>query len=160
MKNVSFVLGNTKNSLPFLENEFDCVYIRKGPTSAYPHLKRVTKDGGVILGLHPSGEMNKELPILFPNLFEATKGTPIFNQLHERLSNCQLTTYTIETINTTEYIASPIDVVKLRCFGQQPDIYEQLKEKELQTITDIFNQHASSDGLPITFSRYMVRAIV
>ena len=160
MNNVSYVLGNTKNSLPFDENEFDCVYIRKGPTSAYLHLKRVTKDGGTILGLHPGDEMNKELPFLFPNLFESTIGTPILNQLHERLSNSHLSSYAIETINTTEYIESPNDVLKLRCFGQLPAIYEQLKEKDLQTITSIFNQHETAKGLPITFSRYIVRAIV
>ena len=45
-------------------------------------------------------------------------------------------------------------------FGQHPSIYEQLKEKDLQTITTIFNENATADGLPITFSRYIVRAIV
>ncbi len=160
LNNVSFVLGNTKNNFPFHDNEFDCVYIRKGPTSAYSHLKRVTKDGGTILGLHPGDEMNKELPVLFPNLFEATTGTPILDQLHERLNNSHFNSYPIETINTKEYIASPVDVLKLRCFGQQPAIYELLTEKELQTITTIFDENATADGLPITFSRYIVRAIV
>ena len=158
--NVSFVLGNTKNNLPFHDNEFDCVYIRKGPTSAYPHLKRVTKDGGTILGLHPGDDSNKELPHLFPNLFEPTTGTPILDQLQDRLKNSHFTSYTIQTISTKEYLESPIDVIRLRCFGQHPSIYEQLKEKDLQTITTIFNENVTGEGLPITFSRYIVRAIV
>ena len=57
--NVSFVLGNIKNGLPFEKNEFDCAYIRKGPTSAYPYLKKVIKSGGKIIGLHPGDETNK-----------------------------------------------------------------------------------------------------
>ena len=160
LNNVSFVLGNTKDRLPFQDNEFDCVYIRKGPTSAYPHLKCVTKDGGLVLGLHPGDEMNRELPLLFPNLFEASIGTPILDQLQDRLKNSHFTSFTIETINTKEYLEAPIDVLKLRCFGQQPAIFELLKEKELQTITTIFDANATADGLPITFSRYIVRAIV
>ena len=160
MNNVSFVIGNTKNRLPFNDNEFDCVYIRKGPTSAYPHLKRVTKDGGTILGLHPGDEMNKELPLLFPNLFEATIGTPILDQLQDRLKNSQFTSYTIEVVSTKELLESPIDVLKLRCFGQQATIYKQLIENDLQTIKKIFDENATAEGLPITFSRYIVRAIV
>ena len=72
--NVSFVVGNSKHGLPFESDEFDCAYIRKGPTSAYSSLKQVVKKGGEILGLHPGDELGKELQRLFPNLFKNHKG--------------------------------------------------------------------------------------
>lgn len=158
--NVSFVLGNTKDCLPFNRNEFDCVYIRKGPTSAYPQLTHITKSGGTILGLHPGDEMHQELPTLFPNLFEPISGTPIYNRVHEQLEKSHFSSYTIETINSTEFLAAPIDIIKLRCFGQHPSISEALIETDLPLITRIFDNHATEVGLPVTFSRYIVRATV
>lgn len=158
--NVSFVLGNTKNGLPFEIDEFDCAYIRKGPTSAYPFLKKIIKSGGKIIGLHPGDDTNKELPLLFPNLFEFSNGTPILDVINQRLAIGNFINTKIEVINSTEFINSALDVLKLRCFGQHPSIYETLKEKDLYKITKIFEQNATEDGLPITFSRYIVRAIV
>jgi SAM-dependent methyltransferase len=156
--NVSFVVGNSKHGLPFAENEFDCAYDRKGPTSVYPHLKKVVKKGGSILGLHPGDELGKELPILFPNLFTATEGTPNLDNIHKRLS-C-FSERDIEVVNSIEYLHSPEDVIKYRCFGQHPKIYETIVKENLVEISRIFEQHAVSEGLPITFSRYIVRAIV
>ncbi|MCH1627710.1 class I SAM-dependent methyltransferase [Ferdinandcohnia quinoae] len=158
--NVSFVIGNTKDGLPFEKDEFDCAYIRKGPTSAYPFLKQVIKKGGKVIGLHPGDELGRELPLLFPKLFEITKGTQILHTIKRRLesSNCSYTR--IETINSIEYINSPLDVLKLRCFGQHPTIYEKLKNENLSEISRIFKQNATEYGLPITFSRYIVRVIV
>ncbi|MER1956998.1 MAG: methyltransferase domain-containing protein [Solibacillus sp.] len=158
--NVSFVLGNTKEGFPFGRNEFDFVYIRKGPTSAYPHLTQVTKNGATILGLHPGDDMHKELPTLFPNLFQPTAGAPILQKIQAQLEKSQFTSYTIETINSTELLTAPIDIINLRSFGQHPSIFERLMEKDLQMITEIFENHATKDGLAVTFSRYIVRAIV
>lgn len=158
--NVSFITGNTKKGLPFETDEFDCAYIRKGPTSSYPHLKKVIKDGGKIIGLHPGDESGKELPILFPNLFEDSIGTPILNGLQQRLGASNFAYSKIEVINSTEFLKAPIDVVKLRCFGQHPSIYETLEENDLREISKVFEQNATEKGLPITFSRYIVRATV
>ena len=158
--NVSFVLGNIKNGLPFEKNEFDCAYIRKGPTSAYPYLKKVIKSGGKIIGLHPGDETNKELPLLFPNLFESSIGNPILTLINQRINISNFSVAKIEVINSTEYLNSPLDVLKLRCFGQHPSIYKILKEKDLYKISKIFEQNATVDGLPTTFSRYIVHAIV
>lgn len=158
--NVSFVVGNTKNGLPFETDKFDCAYIRKGPTSAYPYLKNVIKKSGEIIGLHPGDEMGKELPLLFPNLFQFSKGTPILDVINQRLDISNFSYSKIEEINSIEYINSPLDVLKLRCFGQHPSIYETLKEKSLSEISKVFEKSASEDGLPITFSRYIVRATV
>lgn len=135
--NVSFVLGNIKNGLPFEMDEFDCSYIRKGPTSAYPYLKKVIKSGGKIIGLHPGDETNKELPLLFPNLFDSSIGTPILNLINHRIDISKFSHSKIEAINSTEYIHSPLDVLKLRCFGQHPSIYETLKEKNLYEVSKI-----------------------
>ncbi|MEO4055156.1 class I SAM-dependent methyltransferase [Solibacillus sp. CAU 1738] len=158
--NVSFVVGNTKHGLPFEKDAFDCAIIRKGPTSAYPSLKKVVKKNGVVMGLHPGDQQGKELPVLFPNLFHCIKGTPILDTLNERLSASNFSSSKIEEINSIETIHSPLDVLKLCCFGQLPSVYETLKEKHLKEITTIFEQNATADGLPITFSRYIVRAII
>ena len=158
--NASFVVGNTKNGLPFQTNEFDCAYIRKGPTSAYPSLKNVVKKGGAIIGLHPGDALGRELPILFPNLFESTIGTPILNKIKENLANSDFSESTIETVNSTEYFQSPEDILKLRCFGQHPSIYETLTVENLDEIASTFKQHATANGLPITYSRYIVKATI
>ena len=158
--NATFVHGNSKNGLPFNTDEFDCAYIRKGPTSAYPDLKRVIRDGGTIIGLHPGDESNRELPLLFPNLFHTTQGTPILDTVQERLDNCGFTSSSLEVINSIEYISSPIDLLKFRCFGQHPSIFEILKQKNLSEVTRVFERTASEKGLAITYSRYLVRAIV
>lgn len=157
LHNVSFVVGNSKHGLPFAAEEFDCAYNRKGPTSVYPHLKRVVKKGGKILGLHPGDELGKELPILFPNLFKATEGTPNLDNIHQR---CGFAQTNVEVVNSIEYLHTPEDVIKYRCFGQHPKIYETLLKENLPEITRIFEQYAVREGLPVTFSRYMVRAIV
>ncbi|GGA86913.1 hypothetical protein GCM10008025_32250 [Ornithinibacillus halotolerans] len=62
--------------------------------------------------------------------------------------------------NSTEYIKTPTDVLKLRCFGQEPSIYETLKDNNIREITHIFEDNATVNGLPITHSRYIVRAKV
>ncbi|GAB2534458.1 hypothetical protein [Gracilibacillus alcaliphilus] len=67
-----------KDRLPFESEQFDCAYNRKGPTSAYFDLKRIIKNGGKVLSLHPGDQLSPELPELFPNLFAALpEGTPI-----------------------------------------------------------------------------------
>ncbi|AGX04822.1 MULTISPECIES: class I SAM-dependent methyltransferase [Bacillus] len=160
MPNVSFINANTKSGLPFANKEFDFAYIRKGPTSAYPLLKRAVKDGGHILGLHPGDSQGRELPGLFPVLFEEKTGTPILKGLENRAENSNFTNATIEEVTSIEYLKSPLDVIKLACFGQLPSITAFVKEKYGSEITRIFNQYAASRGLAITHSRYIVRAAV
>lgn len=156
---VSFVIGDAKDGLPFENGEFDCAYNRKGPTSAYLELARVVKKGGAILGLHPGDESGKELPILFPNLFKENKAQTL-EKIKQRLQSSQFASANIEIINSTEYLKSPIDGIKLRCFGQKHTIFNWIKEESLDHITQVFEEHADSKGLPITFQRYIVRAIV
>ena len=158
--NVSFVKGNSKEGLPFDRDAFDCAYVRKGPTSAYPALKKVVKSGGHILGLHPGDDSNKELSLLFPKLFHDSTGTPILNTIQQRLDSIHFSSAMIEVINSTEFLHSPLDVLKLRCFGQHPSIFETVVQKDLAEISEIFEQNATEDGLPITFSRYVVRVTV
>ena len=158
--NVSFVTGNSKEGFPFNRDAFDCAYIRKGPTSAYPALKKVVKSGGHIMGLHPGDDSNKELSRLFPSLFHNSIGTPILNTIQQRLDFSHFTSSMIEVITSTEFLHSPLDVLKLRCFGQHPSIFETLLQKDLSEISSIFEQHATENGLPITFSRYIVRVTV
>lgn len=158
--NVSFIVGNTKNGFPFAPDEFDCAYNRKGPTSAYPLFKNVVKKGGGILGLHPGDDLGEELAILFPNLFERTHGTPILDSIKQRLEKSNFSNAKIEKMNSIEYLHSPIDVLKLRCFGQNPRVYETLKKENFIEISKIFERNAIEEGFPITFSRYIVRVVV
>ncbi|WP_088101997.1 class I SAM-dependent methyltransferase [Halalkalibacter urbisdiaboli] len=158
--NVSFIVGNTKHGLPFETDEFDCAYNRKGPTSAYPSLKQVVKKGGDILGLHPGDELGKELPLLFPNLFINSQGTPILDTVKQRIEISNFSFSEIEHVKSIEYFHSPFDILKLRCFGQTPQVYERMKEENFSEISRIFEGNATKDGLAITFSRYIVRAIV
>lgn len=157
--NVSFVLGNSKNGLPFEQNEFDCAFIRKGPTSAYPLLNQVVKKDGKMLGLHPGDDSGKELLNLFPNLFKQNKGNTL-DIIKQRLKNSKLSRTDIEIVNSIEYLQSPIDVLKMRCFGQKKTVFNELRDKNMQRIRNIFEQNAVNDGLAITFQRYIVRAIV
>ncbi|MUK87978.1 methyltransferase domain-containing protein [Ornithinibacillus sp. L9] len=158
--NVSFVVWNTKQGLPFQENEFDCAYVRKGPTSSYLTLKKVVRSGGEILGLHPGDKSGKELPFLFPNLFSPSQSTQILDALKQRLDGSDFLTFDIEEINSIEYLHEPIDVLRLCCFGQSPDILETVKQENFAEIEKIFGRHTTNEGLPITYARYLVRATV
>lgn len=158
-RNVSFVVGNTKDGLPFDTNTFDCAYIRKGPTSAYTRLADIVKSGGRVVGLHPGDTSGQELKDWFPNLFKQAK-VSIKDVLEERLTKSSFTEASIEGMNTIEYIESPIDVIKMRCFGQKDTIFLQLIKEHFEDVNRIFDDNATSKGLPVTFSRYIVRAIV
>ncbi|WP_255472780.1 hypothetical protein [Planomicrobium sp. CPCC 101079] len=146
--------------MPFEENAFDCAYIRKGPTSAYLDLQRVVQKGGEILGLHPGESTGKELPVIFPKLFSRDIGTPVLDQLKQRLESSGFTDAKIELVETKEYLQSALDVLKYRCFGQQASIMEVLQKEHLEAISRVFEKHSTSKGLPITFSRYIVGAVV
>jgi hypothetical protein len=146
--------------LPFHAEEFDCAYDRKGPTSVYPHLKKVVKKGGKILGLHPGDDLGKELPVLFPNLFKAIQGTPNLDHIQQRLEISDFAYSNVEVVNSIEYLHTPKDVIRYRCFGQHPRIYETLFKENLSEITRVFERHTGENGLPITFSRYIVTATV
>jgi len=158
--NLSFVAGNTKLGLPFEKDEFDSAYIRKGPTSAYPSLREIVKKGGTILGLHPGDESGKEMSRIFPNLFKESSGTPTLNKINKQLEMSSFTSTELEHVACTEYLHSPIDVLKLRCFGQKTSVYERLKEENLSEITKLFDENSTKKGLAITNSFYIVRLIV
>ncbi|WP_409273119.1 class I SAM-dependent methyltransferase [Neobacillus sp. SCS-31] len=158
--NVSFVTGNSKNGLPVELGPFDCAYIRKGTTSAYLFLRGVVIEGGTVLGLHPGDELGKELPILFPTFFEKKEDTPILDKIRKRLEAGSFSSAEIEHIEATEYLHQPVDVIKLRCFGQNPSVYNRMLEDNLAEITKIFEKNSTQAGLPVTYSRYIVRITI
>lgn len=158
--NLTFIVGNSKQGLPFEKNEFECAYTRKGPTSAYPALTEVVMKGGSILGLHPGDGAAKELPLIFPNLFDYSFGTPILNKINKQLEISSFTSIELEHVTSIEYLHSPIDVLKLRCFGQKTSIYERLKEEDLSKVTKIFDENSTEQGLAVTNSSYIIRLIV
>ena len=159
-ENVSFIQGSTKEELPFSEDQFDCAYIRKGPTSGYLALTQTVKKGGAVLGLHPSDNMDKELPILFPNLFQAKlPKDSTLKAIEKRLITANFDKWEIETVSNIEKLHSPMDVIIKRCFGQHPNIMQKIINENLDEITEIFASN-DEDGLPITNSYYIVRATV
>ncbi|TWT25823.1 class I SAM-dependent methyltransferase [Planomicrobium sp. CPCC 101110] len=158
--NVSFVVGNTKDGLPFASDTFDCAYIRKGPTSAYPNLQKVVRKGGEVLGLHPGESTGKELNALFPNLFTPHSGASVLQLLKDRLHMSGFAKTAIDFVETKEFLQSPLDVLKYRCFGQTPAIFEELQRENSDAVSCIFKEHATDQGLAITFSRYLVRVVV
>ncbi|WP_286164051.1 hypothetical protein [Bacillus sp. AFS088145] len=158
---MNFVVGSTKNGLPFESEEFDCAYNRKGPTSAYQELKRVVKKGGTILGLHPGDDLGTELPKLFPNLFESINSeNPILKTIKQRVELSKFESVEIQVINSFEFLHTPLDVLILRCFGQKQSLIKDIIENNFLEVKRIFEQNATNEGLPITFSRYILRAQV
>lgn len=161
LANVSFVMANTTEQLPFEAEEFDCAYNRKGPTSAYLDLKRIIKKGGQILALHPGDNLSPELPQLFPSLFEPlVEGTPILDKINSRLLEAMFTEADIEKVTHVQYLHEPLDVVKLRCFGQTPSVHERVMNESMPEIEKIFMEYATERGLATTFNYYIVRATV
>ncbi|PUA39791.1 SAM-dependent methyltransferase [Paenibacillus elgii] len=161
LSNVTFLTGNTKHGLPFEADEFDAAYNRRGPTSSYLDVGRVVKKGGKILGLHPGDGIAAELPGWFPNLFEPTStGAPVLENLKQRLEQGGLGHAEIETIRSMEYFHEPVDVIRMRCFGQAPSIHEWVMGQCLTEVTRIFEINAAKEGLPVTFERYLVRVTV
>lgn len=157
--NVSFMIANTRNGLPFDTGEFDCAYIRRGPGSAYADLKRVIKHGGKILGLHPGDGCNSELSEHFPILFDPPiQGQPIMDSIKAYLLKGGLGDAEVEVVTSTEYLHSPEDILRMRCHGQTPALYNDLTSACLTVVTQIFEQHATPLGFPTTFVRYLVRA--
>ncbi|PGM57366.1 SAM-dependent methyltransferase [Bacillus sp. AFS053548] len=159
--NVSFIVGSTKNGLPFETGQFDCAYNRKGPTSAYQELKRVVKKGSKIIGLHPGDDLGIELPKLFPNLFESINSEKsILKTIRQRVELSKFESVEIQVINSFEFLHTPLDVLILRCFGQKQSLIKDIIENNFLEVKRIFEQNATNEGLPITFSRYILRAQV
>ncbi|WP_081949393.1 class I SAM-dependent methyltransferase [Paenibacillus durus] len=159
--NVTFITGNSKNRLPFKSEEFDAAYNRRGPTSSYLDVRRVVKKGGQILGLHPGDGMTAELSEWFPNLFEPISSeTFVLDNLKQRLKQGGLVHAEIESVRGIEYLHEPIDVIKMRCFGQTPSIHEWVIENCLSEVERIFKMNATTNGLPIAFERYLVHVTV
>ncbi|GIO91490.1 MULTISPECIES: methyltransferase domain-containing protein [Paenibacillus] len=159
--NVTFITANTKDKLPFEDEEFDCAYNRRGPTSAYLDVKRVIKQGGKLIALHPGDHITSELSELFPDFFEPSpSGTPILDNIKQRLQEGGLENAKIETVRSLEYLHEPIDVIRMSLFGQKPSVFESVIQQSMSEITRIFEKNATDKGLPTTFERYIVRVTV
>jgi SAM-dependent methyltransferase len=51
INNLQFIYATTKEDLPFMDGQFDLIYVRRGPTSIINH-SRILSSGGTILGIH------------------------------------------------------------------------------------------------------------
>lgn len=59
IENVEFLYSTTKAELPFVDEQFDLIYDRRGPTSIINH-SRILKSGGTIFGIHVNVDAVKE----------------------------------------------------------------------------------------------------
>jgi hypothetical protein len=75
---------------------------------------------------------------MFPYLFHPTTGTPFLELLKERLEKSRFTNSKIEIYETKEYLQTPLDVIKYRCFGQTPAIKGALQRENLDAMSRIF----------------------
>jgi SAM-dependent methyltransferase len=55
MKNINFVFASTKSKLPFMDNQFDLVFSRRGPTSIIEHT-HLLKNNGILIGIHSAAK--------------------------------------------------------------------------------------------------------
>jgi len=67
LSNIQFVEATTKEDLPFLNEQFDLIYDRRGPTSIINH-SRILRPGGTIFGIH-SGALETVKERLLNNSF-------------------------------------------------------------------------------------------
>ncbi|WP_054706319.1 hypothetical protein [Bacillus sp. JCM 19041] len=108
-------------------------------------------------GLHPGDEAGKELADLFPNLFEKKTDWPVIHKLNEIRTSIPFASFQIETKNTIEYLHSPIDVLKMACFGQVDSVFKAAKQVYGNEVKRVFAKKGGETGLPITYARYLVR---
>lgn len=159
--NVRFVLGNTKNGMPFGNGEFDVAYTKKGPTSWYPEAGRIVKEGGDVLSLHPgdgNGE-GGELGVYFPGLFPPpAKGTPVGDLIQTRLAESGLNVMDNRVLRETVYIRSAEDVIELLCFGQKKHVAKQVRDEILDDVRVQFDRNCSDKGLKMTTFHYLIHA--
>lgn len=160
LSNVTFVVGNTKEPLPFQRDAFDCAYNRKGPTSSYLQLTPIMKKGSRVIGLHPGDAHGKELEEWFQGFFAKEEGTPVWDRLNRQLLKSGYSSYQIEEVQSIEYLNTPLDVVNYRCFGQTQSLVDDTVKSNLEEVTEIFSVNKSEKGLPITHSRYIVQAVI
>ncbi|MCC3376294.1 class I SAM-dependent methyltransferase [Cohnella sp. REN36] len=159
--NVRYVLGNTHDGLPFPNDTFDMAYTKKGPTSWYKEGNRVVRPGGAIVLFHPgdgNGE-GGELGIVFPGLFAPpAAGTPILDQIRERLADSGLTDIRLTTLRETAWLPSPEDVFEIACFGQSDEFRAYAREQCYGRIVKQFEKHAGDKGLRTTGFHYLIEA--
>ncbi len=158
--NLSFVKAHSKENLPNLTRPFQVGLIRKGPTSGYAILKHYLSSEGTFLGLHPGDQSGEELITLFPNLFNERNQSGVKQKLQIIEEELPFKSFHIDDVSCTEWLHTPVDVLKLACFGQKQTVLLAALEKELKNVTEIFNKHNTSQGLAITYSRYLVRGKV
>ncbi|SFL76686.1 23S rRNA (guanine745-N1)-methyltransferase [Paenibacillus sp. 1_12] len=159
--NVRFVLGNTKEGLPFKDHEFDLIYTKKGPTSWYPEANRILKPGGHLCSLHP-GDANGEgieLGSYFPRLFAPPQqGTPILDKINRLLSQSGLEAFSIRRLRETSYLPAVEDVLQIIGFGQTEGFIQYVKENCLERIRSQFDLHRSEQGLKTIGFYYLIQA--
>jgi SAM-dependent methyltransferase len=157
---VEFVAGNTKDGFPFAEQYFDVIFTRRGPTNWYPIANHILKPEGYVIGLHP-GDSNgegEELPLLFPGLFKTQKGTPILDNLNERLLKSGLKSVQINRVCTKVRLPTPEDILNMRLFGQNDNIRKYVWDECQNKVKEIFEKNSTNDGIIISAFHYIVTA--
>ncbi|WP_379160263.1 hypothetical protein [Paenibacillus sp. sgz5001063] len=84
----------------------------------------------------------------------------MLDKIKQQLDTSGFAAAEIETVVSTQYLHEPIDIVRLRCFGQTSAVHEMVMESSLPEISRIFAHHQTAQGLPTTVEHYIVRATV
>lgn len=161
--NVRFVVGDTRQGLPFPDEAFDLAYTKKGPGSWYAEGNRVVRPGGSLLMLHPGdasgggGELGEAFPGLFGPPGPAV-GTPILDKIEERLAASGLAGVRLTTLKEVVWLPTPDDVLAIVAFGQSDAFAAYAKETCYGAIVSQFEKHAGPRGIRTTGCYYLVQA--
>ncbi|MFF2091039.1 class I SAM-dependent methyltransferase [Paenibacillus sp. NPDC058174] len=159
--NVRYVVGSTKQGLPFPDHYFDVAYTKKGPTSWYEEGNRVVRPGGSLIMLHPgdgNGE-GGELGEVFPGLFAGpAPGTPTLDRIQERLAVSGLTDIRMTVLKELVWLPAAEDILALLCFGQSDSFSQYVRETCFKAIQTQFDKHAEARGIKTTGFYYFIEA--
>jgi SAM-dependent methyltransferase len=159
--NVRYVLGFTRDGLPFADHEFDVAYTKKGPGSWYPEAKRILKANADVLSLHPGdgNGVGGELGLMFPGLFAPPeKGTPVWDKIGAYLAQSGLQIIERRVLREIVYIPSAEDILTLVCFGQNERFRGYVREACFRDIERQFDRHREDRGIRTTGFYYLIHA--
>jgi SAM-dependent methyltransferase len=132
VENVQFTYAKTKN-LPFVDEQFDLIYSRRGPTSVI-YDNRLLQSGGTIIGIH-SQEKEKVL---------------------SRLDECNFRDVEVKEYVAYEHFPTELDFAKF--FSRMPGHPNYLENRHQEEWKQLIKSHMGDNGLCYREYRYIWRA--
>ncbi|GIN72803.1 hypothetical protein J14TS2_32780 [Bacillus sp. J14TS2] len=152
---IRFLNVHADEKLPFPDRYFDLVYTKKGPW-LYEEASRITKPGGIIIGLFHGGT-DGGLRRQFPGLYHPLPVNPFDLELiKNNYKMNELTDLDIEVIEEVEYLSTPEDILIKKCFGQSQTLKNVAWQKCLKDVEEIFDKNATSKGLKVINYHHLI----